>query len=491
MEKKESNSILPRWVWAGALLALTVGIVITWTALNKSPDQEPPNVEPTPVSADDVGPTTPNKDAGPVEEQTTGTPVLELPATTAPAPATSTVESPTPVASPVDSPADLFTEEQARVEETVIEIRNLAPIVPVKHRMLNRDQLRQQLEEEFANSYSPEEARNDAIVLSAFDFLPWDFDIYNSSLDLLTEQIAAYYDTEADEFVLVDDDNEFGALDQISHAHEFVHALQDQHFSLGLLEEDSLDSEASFALRSLAEGEATLVQMQYMLEHMSLPELMQLLGESLGIETEVYNNAPAILSRQLEFPYLTGLEFVQALYDRGGYDAINEAWQNPPQSTEHIIHPDRYLSGDTPQVISLSPLTDTLGSGWRLLDEDILGEFYLREYLAQQLSSAEVDRAATGWGGDLYAVYWNEERQAIVLVLRIAWDSDIDGNEFAILYADYLSRLFEAKADSDPVGGLCWQGHDTICISALDRDTLIVRAPDRTLASAAAGIQKP
>ncbi|NIT57160.1 MAG: hypothetical protein GWN00_13275, partial [Aliifodinibius sp.] len=71
----------------------------------------------------------------------------------------------------------------------------------------------------------------------------------------------------------------------------------------------------------------------------------------------------------------------------------------------------------------MQPLTDTLGVGWQRLDEDTLGEFYLREYLAQQLEGGLVESAASGWGGDRYTVYWNDEAEEIVMVLKLVWDT--------------------------------------------------------------------
>jgi hypothetical protein len=72
--------------------------------------------------------------------------------------------------------------------------------------------------------------------------------------------------------------------------------------------------------------------------------------------------------------------------------------------------------------VALAPLADTLGDGWKLVDEDILGEFFLREYLDQQLATTLARRVAEGWGGDRYAVYWNEDESALVMAFRLVWD---------------------------------------------------------------------
>jgi hypothetical protein len=347
------------------------------------------------------------------------------------------------------------------------------------------------LEADFMEDYSPEESRLDVLTLSAFDFLERDFDLYNFTIDLNTEQVAGFYDPETNEFVVISSgEASFGVLEQFTYAHEFVHALQDQHFSLDLLSDESLDSEAAFAIRALAEGDATLAQTLYISEgYFSQEQLLEIITAAGALDSSVFNSAPPVLSHELEFPYTFGLNFVQTLYAQGGYSAVDDAWNNLPQSTEQIIHPERYLSGDEPQIVSLQPLTDTLGAGWQRLDEDTLGEFYLREYLAQQLISTMVETAATGWGGDRYTVYWNEGVEQIVMVLKLVWDTTADSDEFATAYEPYPAQLFGATAASQPDGGQCWQGADVICLYQNGDETMIVRAPDLETAAAIAAAQ--
>lgn len=379
---------------------------------------------------------------------------------------------------------------RAEIEANVVELRGLEPMDPVVVTLLSRDELRQRIDEEFLADYSAEDARNDAIVMSAFDFFSADFDLYGFTLDLLSEEIAGYYDPETDEFVLISEDDEFGVLEKLTHAHEYVHALQDQHYDLEQFDDDSLDSEASVALSALVEGDATMVQTIYIIEgYLSTEELLAALAEAMEIETPILDNAPPVLARGLMFPYIEGMAFVEALYMLDGFDTVDQAWENPPQSTEHILHPQRYLDGDLPQVVSLVPLTDTLGQGWHLVDEDIFGELYLREYLDQQLESQAVENAATGWGGDRYAIYWNDDTESIVMLLRLAWDTDADGEEFRDAYQEYPGGLFDAKSRKQPDGGLCWEGDDVICLYMFDGDTMISRAPNLELAATIAAEQ--
>ncbi len=490
MEEDKAKSGIPWWGWALGCLALltALGVVVVIAAAvaimaisARSVDSE--SIQPNeaaeilvlPDETDTPIPTPTNPEA--TETSAPQENAVES-ASTASSEETETIES------------DPNSAVRAEIESNVVEIRELLPQQSVLPTILNEEQLRQRLEEDFAEDYSPEEARNDAITLSAFDFLEPDFELYNFSIDLFTEEIAGFYDPVTDEFVVISNDEEFDVLEQWTHAHEYVHALQDQHFELEMLDDDSLDSEALFALQSMAEGDATLVQTLYLLDgYFDQEQLFALFDESLTIDTAVLDNAPPVIAHGLEFPYLKGLEFVQAIYDEGGFEAVDQAWQNLPQSSEHILHPDRYLAGDEMQSVSLEPLDELLGEGWELADEDILGEFYLREYLAQQLNENQVDTAATGWGGDRYSVYWNEAEQAIVMVLKLVWDTPNDGDEFGAAYVIYPNRLLQTKAEGQEDGGLCWRAEEVICLYELEGTTIIVRAPTLEIAQEAAMAQ--
>jgi hypothetical protein len=376
---------------------------------------------------------------------------------------------------------------RARVEANVLSLRGLELLEPVEPLLLTEAQLQERVEVDVAENLSPEEARQDALVFSAFDFVERDFDLHEALVELRGQAIAGFYDPETAEFVVISDDTLLDPAEQWTHAHEFVHALQDQHYALEGISDDSLDSEARAAIRALAEGEAELVQLLYIREGYFTNRELDAIRATLEENEEASFQAfPSILLSDLAFPYLAGSAFAGTLYEAGGFAALNDAWESLPQTTEHILHPDRYLAGDRPQLVTLSPLTDTLGVGWEQIDEDVFGEFYLREYLAQQLDTADVERAATGWGGDRYVVHWNEASEQLVMALKLVWDRPEDAAEFAEVYPAYPSSLLGSEQETQPDGGQCWQNAEVICFYDDGRTSLIVRAPDLALAATVA-----
>ena len=375
---------------------------------------------------------------------------------------------------------------RAEVEANVVALRGLEPLAAITPVVLSRDQLRDRLAADMAAEMAPDASRADVLELSAFDFLERDYDLYAAQLELQGDGILGYYDPETAEFVVVNEGALLDAPAQWTHAHEFVHALQDQHYDLDALTDDTVDSEAQAAVRALAEGEADLVQFLYLTEggFFSEEETRAVVAEMTQSGSSDLDAYPPVLVSSLIFPYTSGAQFVDSLHRAGGFEAIDAAWLDPPRSTEQILHPERYLAGDVPQIVTLPPLTDTLGVGWEQIEDDILGEFFLREYLDQQLAAAVAERAAEGWGGDRYAVYWNEATGGLVMALRLVWDTAEDATEFAANYPDYPAGLLGVVAQPQADGSACWVRGEAICFLPAGAESWVVRAPDTATAAA-------
>jgi hypothetical protein len=374
----------------------------------------------------------------------------------------------------------------AEIEQDVTALRGLSPLEAVEPSLLSETELRQRLQAGFF--FTEEEANRDILVLYAFGFTPRNYNLYDLTYRYLGESIAGFYDPTTDEFVIVSNDKEFDAIEKIYYAHEFMHALQDQHFSLGLITDANQGYESGMALRALAEGEATFVQAFYVDSgSLTQDEIVEIFNELINIRpTNNPDYYPTVLTNAFTFAYTTGSEFAAQLFAENGWDGLNAAWQNIPQSTEQIIHPDKYFAGDSPIQVTIPALENTLGDGWEQIEEAVFGEFFLREYLAQELNQSEVDLAATGWGGDLFTLYWHEESDEIVLVLRNVWDTQGDSNEFVNGYGSFADLRFGTQQQSQPDGATCWQSVDYVCLYQVGSESLVVRGPSLEVVSAVA-----
>jgi hypothetical protein len=180
---------------------------------------------------------------------------------------------------------------------------------------------------------------------------------------------------------------------------------------------------------------------------------------------------PPIVEESMLFPYEYGLDFVMALIREGGWEAVNEAYSDPPVSTEQIMHPRKYFrQRDEPVEMALPDMAAALGPGWTETDSGVFGEFDLRLFLQQFLDEEEADRSAEGWGGDCYS-FLEDEGGGNVFVLSTYWDDADEAREF---YDSCVNRC-EEKGGSGRRGDAGgsrtsgeWESEDQVCRFALD-----------------------
>jgi hypothetical protein len=419
----------------------------------------------------------------------TAQPLTPSPANTPrPTPIPTWTPSPTatPYAPPTPTLRPLKEEEAAMLDQTEREVsvlRGLDPLRPVSRWKITRSQLRHRYADIFISEEWEEAARSLALVLAAFDFVSPDTDLVGLWQDGFSEQVAGFYVIESEEIYLVSDAYVLGALERAIFAHEFGHALQDQHFDLEALGLD-VTSEPEYAdriiaIQSLIEGDAVLIQQLYVELYFSQADTLEFWQDTMKASFSSSDSIPRIVGETSSFPYTYGREFVSALYEQGGWQAVNDAYAAPPTSTEQILHPERYLSGDQPVLVSLSPLSTTLGSDWRLVYDDPAGEFMLGLYLENQLHATEAAPAVEGWGGDRCAVYYNDATDETVLLLRVVWDTSADAGEFLDAYARYADARFGHSADRTADGLACWQGADALCVAWEDGSVTVALGPDQ------------
>jgi hypothetical protein len=322
----------------------------------------------------------------------------------------------------------------------------------------------------------------------AFDFVETDFDVVGIYAALLGDQVAGYYDTETDEMNVVAITNEtlgdrLPALEAITYVHEYVHALQDQHYDLFTLLDSLPDDNADriLAVQSLVEGDATYVMNEFALVYLqeNPDAAMEILSSEILEQAALPEDIPPILEAELLAPYDYGLTFVTALIAEGGWEAVDAAFENPPVSMEQILHPAKYFAGEMPVAVSLTEAD--LGDTWEFVADGQMGQFYLNAYLRNEVSNRQANTAAAGWGGDRYGLYYNAEDDAVAFVVMLALDTPEDTDEFIETYTTYAGDSTEAEADGD-----CWNGDTgTLCLRQLDDTTVIFAGgPGATTAQA-------
>lgn len=347
--------------------------------------------------------------------------------------APSTVASATPAASDGASPS--LEDELAAIEADVADIRDLpaADIGPAE--LVTRDELERRLADRFDEDYPPDAQAADNTLFHALGLLSPDQDYAALQLQLLSSQVLGYYDDVADQMVVVTDAG-LTAEARVTYAHEYTHALQDAAFGIDSLDLDAEgDDDGVYARVGLMEGDATTVMVLWAIENLTPEEMLGISQTPLPDTSGV----PAWMVSQLEFPYLAGTEFTSQLYATGGFSAVDEAWADPPLTTEQVLHYGAYVEDEPlipPRVIALDP-----PSGAELVEESTFGEEMISIWLAALgVDGQDADAAAAGWGGDQFTTFASTDGE-VAVALQIAWDTAADADQFVAAYEDALGRL--------------------------------------------------
>ncbi len=280
-----------------------------------------------------------------------------------------------------------------------------------------REQVYEYLIHKLETELPPEELARTSLAYKLFGLIPDTLDMQKLFLDLYTEQIAGFYDPITDSLYVV-----AGAAQlevRLIVAHELVHALQAQYVPLDSILSTQGDNDRRVAAQAVMEGQgivASLIAMMPDADFNAMPDFWQQYRQSVRAQQDImpiFSSAPLILKETLIFPYLGGADFVRWFGQE--YPGTMPYGSRLPQSTEHILDPERYKSGDAP--VSLR-FTTTDG----LVHDDGLGQLEI-QVLVTELTGSESTAAAAarGWGGDRYGVFATDGDHA--LVWWSVWDS--------------------------------------------------------------------
>jgi hypothetical protein len=360
--------------------------------------------------------------------------------------------SPTPGVTPTAAAgAAAITQEIARIERQVVAIRGLQPKLKVANRMLDRSSIVAELTKDFRRENPRARLAAEADLWERLGYLPAGADLEVLVLRLLGASVLGFYQPETRQMTILQR-GRFGPLEREVVAHEYTHALQDQHFGLGRLAINQPgNTDAALARRALAEGDATLVGGEWSRVHLSPEERADLLrGAGDAEQLRLARELPPIILRQTAFPYFDGLVFVSGLQRAGGWRAVNAAYRDPPDSTEQVIHPEKYRARERPLVVRLPTLARALGRGWSERFRDTLGEVTIQVWAAQAGGPTASREAAAGWGGDRVASYDGPGGDWAV-VWETVWDTPRDASEFADA-AGQVANALSGSVDVDHDG---------------------------------------
>lgn len=420
--------------------------------------------------------------------------------------------------------AALVRQVQPRVEA----LRGLAFRSPVPVKVVTDAQAREHFRARLEELLPAERVRAQQKAYEQLGLLPEGIDLIERILHLLEEQAGGYYDPAAKTFFLLGDMPR--AVAPVLMAHEMTHALDDQHYEIDrMLERALADDDRATALNAVIEGSGMVVMTAFTTEEtlagrLDLEAMLSLQQSEAG-KAERLMAAPPVLQRMLMAPYLLGAGFLAAAPRTGkpeparpadpgqaagvaealeslalameGLDGalgdaaamlrppdagnIDRAFRDPPESSEQVLHPDKYWDPsrrDPPRPVALPDLAAVLGPGWSARGEGTLGELDVAVLagagavpplsLEALSAGAWTNPAASGWGGDRWVLLSDGART--VTALATVWDREEDAAEFAAAARAPAGATVVRRADAVViVAGDAGERAGAVATAALDR----------------------
>jgi hypothetical protein len=340
---------------------------------------------------------------------------------------------------------------------------------PLKAAMRTREQLRAYLLERIDADFSAERLKGTELTYQLLGLLPDTLRLENFLVELLTEQVAGFYDPKTS--TLYGMEGMDRSAMQLILAHEMVHALQHQYLPLDSILRPQDDDDRQLAAHSILEGQATLASIKAFLPAGTAvpPEIWSQARDQLAsaqASSPRFAAAPLVIREQLLFPYLEGADFM-LWWEGSQFSDTLPYGPRMPQSSEQVLQPSHY-TGDPPRVVRFD-------SSDNALFENTMGDLGVRILAADLNGSNDIASALNiGWGGDRFRVY--DVAPGGALVWYIVWDDEAAATRFqrttgAALGArpmvNYRFDMVRVEVDGKPgtrivIAPTAWEGWSSI-----------------------------
>ena len=354
----------------------------------------------------------------------------------------------------------------ARAKELCAQIQGIAQDLtkisgmPLKHPVpcdfITKDKINKFLNDRVKEVAKPEEIRAEELTLKKFGLVPNDFDLAKNTVDLLTEQAAAFYDYDKKKLFITDStpsDTREPVL-----AHELAHAIADQNYNLAkFIRQGRKSDDGSTARLAVMEGQATWLMSEFLARKVgqslkdspTLLAMMSSVNDGGSGQYPVFDNSPLYLRLSLVFPYTKGMLFQNAVHDKDSQYGFAEVFLKPPVSTQQIMHPEKYFSGVKPTEPDLPD--PHLPKGYKSLVGGTLGELEHSIMLEQFSGKETAEKLAPHWRGSTFALVENKKLGRVVLLYAVEWDTEDAARDYTSAYRKQMQqkwKKFEVTSDA-------------------------------------------
>ena len=365
------------------------------------------------------------------------------------------------------------------VATSVIDIRGLS-LSGTPYDGASKGEQKNLLKPRWSLIYDPASIGGQQAALQRMGLLPTGANLQQLLDELYGQDLPIAYVAQRGRQSILSQIDKLNAAQQSSAAREFGRAALNQAY--GLPTADAGDhGDGALAALSLEQGDGTSVMLDWSAANVNANNQSKVEAAVVPGKPAIFDSMPILLQREYSLPFLEGRNFVGTLRADGGWASVNQAWGNPPESTEQIMHPKKY-PGDRPTTISIDGLAGLLGDGWSEGWQQPMGELRIAVWLANGSSGSQDSpssvvklpnaNAANGWGGDTL-VSLDGPGGSWAVVWQTKWDAADDVGQFTTAAAKVLADLPGAHAalPTDVAGGL---SNPALVLMTSDADTLAV-----------------
>jgi hypothetical protein len=241
---------------------------------------------------------------------------------------------------------------------------------------------------------------------------------------------------------------------------ELVRALVDQNFNLRRITGLRVsDRDRALAAKGIVDGTAALAS---------------------GVTAGPVRGTPLERFLQLESGLAAGKALAKELRYLGGSRALASALRLLPQTTEQLLHIDKFLERERALPVRLP----TRIGDWKLSRSETFGELDVRSLLLT-FGVPNAAAAADGWGGGRIGLYVSPTGQTTA-ALALQWDTVDDGTEWRDAVTRYVQAAFPGAAARDcPPLDRCWSSTWDVASGVLGATSVFASGPaSDTIASA-------
>jgi hypothetical protein len=342
-----------------------------------------------------------------------------------------------------DSKDDAAFAQIDAIVKTLSDITGMTEKHAVPYGHMSKGELRKFLGKRIKKTLKPDEIYADELSLKMFGLVPQDFDLKKSTIDLLTEQAAAFYDYDEKKLFMLEDSS--FAAETTTLAHELSHALADQYFNLGKYMEDSpANDDENLAHTAVVEGQASWLMIAYELKQsgqppVPTPEMVKSVAdtsEASMADYPVLKNSPLYIQESLLFPYSEGTTFFDAVYKKMGQRAFAAVFIDPPVDSAQVMHPEKYFAHEKPAKPDLPKLNVDVKV--KEITEGSMGEFDHGILLRQYLGDIKASMISGHLRGGQFKIVGLGKSKRPILVYSSVWDSGASAAEYFAAYKKVL-----------------------------------------------------